>query len=143
VLRLTDGGGVDLVVETGGASTLGRSLNAAVYGGTVFDIGFLRGTLVPADVIPIIVKALHVQGNNTGSVEDPARRGARDFGLHESKPVVDRAHMAVDGKHFDKLAIRSHRSDRGPAGPPAGREAGGRSALSESSSAWPPDPCPD
>jgi len=115
VLTLTDGRGADLVVETGGAETIARSLNAAALGGTVFVIGFLTGVKASIDLLPIIVKALNVLGNNTGSVAD-LRDAARAIAACKIEPVVDQtfgvndtalayAHLAAGGRHFGKIAI--------------------------------------
>lgn len=41
VLRLTNGEGVDLVVEVGGAGTFDQSLRATRFGGTVVAVGFM------------------------------------------------------------------------------------------------------
>lgn len=70
VLRLTDGRGVDLVIETGGAETFERSLAAVAMAGTVFVIGLVTGPVVQFNVLPILFKTLRLIGNNTGSVED-------------------------------------------------------------------------
>ena len=115
VLVLTEGRGADLVVETVGGATFGRSLNAAAVGGTVFTVGFLGGTALSIDLLPVIVKALRVVGNNTGSVADLAE-AARAMGAHRIEPVIDRvfgidetqaayAELAAGGRHFGKLAI--------------------------------------
>ncbi|RUU46199.1 NAD(P)-dependent alcohol dehydrogenase, partial [Mesorhizobium sp. M6A.T.Ce.TU.002.03.1.1] len=115
VLELTDGIGADLIVETGGSATFARSINAAASGGTVFTIGFVTGTEATANLLPIIVKALKVVGNNTGSVSD-LRDAARAIAAARIEPVIDRvysqdqaaeayAHMAAGGRHFGKLAF--------------------------------------
>ncbi|AYG61988.1 zinc-dependent alcohol dehydrogenase family protein [Rhizobium jaguaris] len=70
VLRLTNGLGADLVLDTVGSATFGRSIAATRYGGVIFTIGFITGTSLQLDLMPVIVKALRIQGNNTGSVED-------------------------------------------------------------------------
>jgi len=80
-LRLTDGRGADLVLETTGGDTLARSLNAVAVGGTVFVIGFLSGLRPTIDVLPIITKGVRVQGNNTGSVAD-LREAAAAIAAH-------------------------------------------------------------
>ncbi|MBC7801424.1 MAG: NAD(P)-dependent alcohol dehydrogenase [Gemmatimonadaceae bacterium] len=114
-LRLTDGRGADLVLETGGADTFARSLGAVATGGTVFVIGILSGLRPTIDVLPIIAKGVRVQGNNTGSVADLREAGAA-IETHRIEPVVDRifamdeaadayAHLAAGGRHFGKLAI--------------------------------------
>lgn len=114
-LRLTDGLGADLVLETGGGDTFARSLNAVRVGGTVFVIGFLSGMRPTIDLLPIITKGVRVQGNNTGPVAD-LREAAAAIAAHNIRPVVDRtfimaeaaeayAHLAAGGRHFGKLAI--------------------------------------
>ncbi|WP_394792008.1 NAD(P)-dependent alcohol dehydrogenase [Rhodoferax sp.] len=115
VLKLTDGRGADLVVETVGEATIARSLNAAAMGGTVFTVGFLTGTAASIDLLPIIVKALRIVGNSTGSVADLAQ-ATRAIAAHRIVPVIDRifgiaetsaayAELSAGGRHFGKLAI--------------------------------------
>ena len=115
VLAITDGTGVDLVLETAGAATFARSLNAVRHGGTVFTIGFLSGVKAEVDLLAIIVKSLRVLGNNTGSAADLADAAAA-IAASRIEPVVDRvygvgavreAYEALAGgtPHFGKLAI--------------------------------------
>jgi NADPH:quinone reductase-like Zn-dependent oxidoreductase len=115
VLEITDGRGVDLVVESVGGANLARSLNAAAMGGTVFTVGFVNGSASSIDTLPLIVKALRVVGNNTGSVADLAE-AARAIAAHRIVPVVDRvfgmadtaaayAELAEGRRHFGKLGI--------------------------------------
>jgi NADPH:quinone reductase-like Zn-dependent oxidoreductase len=59
-VALICGRGAELVVETVGAATLARSLNAAALGGTVFTVGFLGGTAAAVDLLPVIGKALRI-----------------------------------------------------------------------------------
>lgn len=114
-LRLTGGRGADLVLETGGAQTFARSVNAAAMGGTVFVIGFLTGAEPTINVLPIMEKELRIQGNNTGPVASLAAAIAA-IAAHRLVPVVDRvfamddtaeayAHLAKGGQHFGKIAI--------------------------------------
>lgn len=115
VLAITDGMGVDLVLETAGAATFARSLNAVRHGGTVFTIGFLTGAKAEVDLLTIIVKSLRVQGNNTGSAQDLADAVAA-IAASGIEPVVDRIYdigavreayetLASGKSHFGKLAI--------------------------------------
>ncbi|MFZ4286247.1 zinc-dependent alcohol dehydrogenase family protein [Variovorax sp. HJSM1_2] len=115
VLKLTAGRGADLVVETVGAATFARSLNAAAVGGTVFTLGFVGGTSLSIDLLPIIIKSLRIVGNNTGSVADLAD-AARAIAAHRMLPVIDQsfaideapaayAALSASGKHFGKIAI--------------------------------------
>ncbi len=66
----TGGKGVDLVVEVGGAGTLGRSLKAVAMGGTVAQIGVLTGGPDTVDVRPILTKHIQVYGVYVGSKEN-------------------------------------------------------------------------
>lgn len=114
VLALTDGVGADLVIDTVGVATFARSLAAARYGGVIFTIGFVTGTSLQLDLMTIIVKALRVQGNNTGSAEDLGKAMqavkaariepvvARTFGIGE---IAD-AYREQSNGPFGKLAIR-------------------------------------
>jgi NADPH:quinone reductase-like Zn-dependent oxidoreductase len=115
VLDVTGGDGADLVIETGGAQTFGRSINAAAVGGMVFVIGFVTGMTATADLFSIIKKELKVQGNTTGSVED-LRDVARAIAASRITPVIDKtfgidetpqayAYLAQGGQHFGKIAI--------------------------------------
>ena len=81
----------------------------------MFTVGFVGGTSAPVDLLPVIVKALRVVGNNTGSVADLAD-AARAIAAHRIVPVIDRvfgigdareayAQLAAGGQHFGKLAI--------------------------------------
>jgi NADPH:quinone reductase-like Zn-dependent oxidoreductase len=113
VLEITSGLGADLVLDTVGTATFPQSLAAARYGGVVFTIGFVTGTRLQLDLMPIIVKALRVQGNNTGSAEDLGKAMqaikaariepviAKTFGLGE----VAEAYRAQSNGPVGKLAI--------------------------------------
>lgn len=114
-MRLTGGRGVELVVEGGGSATFARSLAVTAYGGMVFTIGFLSGTALAFDALPLITKGLRVQGNNTGSVADLAA-AARAIEAHRIEPVVDAvfdwdraadAYAALQAaSHVGKIALR-------------------------------------
>lgn len=114
VRNATDGRGADLVLETGGAETFPRSLNAAAMAGTVFVIGFLSGVVAAVDVIPVIEKGLRIQGNNAGPVAD-LRAAAAAIAAHRLIPVVDEVFSMSDaisayehvakGGHFGKIAL--------------------------------------
>jgi NADPH:quinone reductase-like Zn-dependent oxidoreductase len=57
VLRLTDGVGVDLVIEVGGASTLLKSLKCTRRGGTVSQVGYLgkSGFEDAEELVPLVI----------------------------------------------------------------------------------------
>lgn len=114
VRELTDGVGVDHVVEVGGAGTLGESLGAVRMGGRISLIGVLSGA-GQANPLPILMKNVCVQGIFVGSrVMFEAMN--RAIALHQLRPVVDRVfafeevrealrHME-SGAHFGKIVVR-------------------------------------
>jgi NADPH:quinone reductase-like Zn-dependent oxidoreductase len=114
VRELTGGRGVDLVVEVGGAGTLGQSLRAVRMGGRIALIGVLSGT-GQANPLPILMKNVRVQGIFVGSREmfEAMNRAIVE---HQLRPIVDRVfpfaeavqafrHME-SAAHFGKICIR-------------------------------------
>ncbi len=114
VLELTDGRGVDHVVEVGGTGTLTQSVKAVRVGGHIALIGALdmAGEFNP---IPVFMKAIRVQGIFIGSremFEDMNK--VTDSG--KIKPVIDRvfefdeAREALrymeSGSHLGKIVIK-------------------------------------
>ena len=67
VRELTNGRGVDHVIEVGGAGTLVESLKAVATGGTVSLIGVLAGAKEGLNVLPILMNQIRVQGIFVGS----------------------------------------------------------------------------
>lgn len=115
VLELTEGRGVDHVVEVGGPDTLGKSLNAIRMGGNVTVIGVLTGIAGNVPTLSILQKNVRVQGINVGSrrmFEDMNRA----FSLNSVKPVVDREFPFEEtqdalrhlksASHFGKVVVR-------------------------------------
>jgi NADPH:quinone reductase-like Zn-dependent oxidoreductase len=115
VLELTDGKGVDHVVEVGGAGTLGRSVSAAKIGGHVALIGALDGGGGDFSPTKVLMKAIRVQGIYVGSrshFEDLNRA----VSINRMKPVIDsvfgfdEAAAALEhmksGSHFGKIIIK-------------------------------------
>lgn len=115
VLELTDGKGVDLVLESVGAATFPRSLNAVAFAGTIFVIGFVGGAELTIPVLPIQLKTIAIVGNNTGSASDFAN-AARAIAMAGIAPVIDREFDFADARaafryledagHVGKVVIR-------------------------------------
>jgi NADPH:quinone reductase-like Zn-dependent oxidoreductase len=87
VRRLTDGRGVDHVVEVGGPGTLGRSLGAARLGGVVTLIGVLtKGQIDPLTIFGsgAIVRPIYVGSRQMFEAMN------RAISLHRLEPVIDR-----------------------------------------------------
>lgn len=114
VLELTDGIGVDHVVEVGGTGTLTRSVKAVRVGGHIALIGALD-TAGEFNPIPVFMKGIRVQGIFIGS-------RTMFEGLNETiaadgmRPVIDRVYnfeeasealrYMASGSHFGKIIIK-------------------------------------
>jgi len=112
VMGLTDGLGVDHVVEVGGAGTLERSIAACRIGGHVALIGVLTGGQI--NPTAIMRKSLTVHGIYVGS---RAMFGAMNRAIAAAglRPLIDRRfafaearaayhHMRAAG-HFGKIVV--------------------------------------
>lgn len=108
VRALTEGRGVDHVVEVGGAGTLEQSLKAVRVGGSVSVIGVLSGTRSSVDVIPILMGNVRLQGILVGSRADFEAMN-RAIDAHRLEPVVDRVFPFAEAQAaFEHLASGSH-----------------------------------
>jgi len=115
VLRLTDGRGVDYVVEVGGPGTLPRSVEAARLGGTLSLIGVLTGGAGDINPTPLMRRNLLARGIYVGS-RQMFEAMNRSIDLHKIKPVIDRIFDFADAKaayhhlksqaHVGKVVIR-------------------------------------
>ena len=115
VRQLTDGRGVDLVVEVGGEGTFERSLASTCLGGYIAVIGVLSGfgaaNFTPATAF---FNQLRIQGIYVGSRQMFEDMNAA-ISLNGLKPVVDRVipfseakqayELLESGKHFGKIVI--------------------------------------
>ena len=109
VRGLTGGRGVDLVVEVGGAGTLGQSLRAVRLGGTVAMIGVLAGGRAEVDMTPVLMGQVRVQGVLVGH-----RAGfeamCRCIEQHRLEPRVDTVYPLDEARAaFDHLASGTQR----------------------------------
>lgn len=114
VLELTDGTGVDHVVEVGGAGTLGRSITSARLGGHVAMIGALTGA-AGFNPINVFMKGVRLQGIFVGS-RSMFEAMNKAIAVNKLKPVIDRVfnfdearealkHME-SGSHFGKIVMK-------------------------------------
>ena len=86
--NLTEGLGVDHVVEVGGAGTLPRSIKAVRLGGHIALIGVLTGG-GEVDPRPLLMKNIRLQGIYVGS-RAMFEAMNRAIALHKLRPVIDR-----------------------------------------------------
>jgi NADPH:quinone reductase-like Zn-dependent oxidoreductase len=109
------GGGVDHVVEVGGAGTLAQSISAARQGGHISVIGVLTGHQAPVPTTLIMAKQLRVIGISVGTHRQQREMIAaiEAIGI---KPVIDAQGFELDrladafrfqeaGGHFGKIVV--------------------------------------
>ena len=89
VQEMTEGIGVNHIVEVGGAGTLQQSLQAIRVGGQISLIGVLSGTSTDLNILPILMQNVRIQGILVGSREGFEKMN-RCITQHEIRPVVDR-----------------------------------------------------
>lgn len=119
-MKLTNGDGVDIILECGGAKTLRKSFDCIAFGGLIDCIGYLSGKEdEPSDRVNANVLALRRNVTLKGILNGPRDRFEemlRFYEQHKIKPVVDRVfpfHEAKEafqylfsGGHFGKVVIR-------------------------------------
>jgi NADPH:quinone reductase-like Zn-dependent oxidoreductase len=113
--ELTQGKGVDVVVEVGGENTFAQSLEAARVGGAIVVIGVLGGFSTPVLIPVVFAKNLHIHGISVGSREqfDAMCEAIARWKL---KPVIDRTfgfdevpaalRLMQAGGHFGKIVVK-------------------------------------
>jgi NADPH:quinone reductase-like Zn-dependent oxidoreductase len=109
----TQGKGVEIIVETAGA-TLDKSLASLAFGGFVGIVGFVAGYKAEIPLRAVIGPMIRIQGIAVGS---RARFEAmnRAIALHKLKPVVDSTfplekaaeafRRMEQGRHFGKIVV--------------------------------------
>ena len=113
-LSLTDGVGVDKVIEIGGPDTLNRSIKATRFGGHISLIGVLTGTAGSVQTAQILRKGIRLDGTYVGSRAMFADL-LRAFENSQIHPIIDSVfpfekaedalrHME-SGKHFGKIVV--------------------------------------
>ncbi len=112
--KVTNGLGVDHVIEVGGPNTLEKSFRAVRAGGHIALIGVLSGT-GSVNPIPILMRSLIVRGIYVGSKQHFLDLN-RCLTLHKIEPVIDRVftfdqfpdslHYLESGQHFGKIVLQ-------------------------------------
>ncbi|KAF4472171.1 alcohol dehydrogenase [Fusarium albosuccineum] len=117
-LRLTNGKGVDVIVETGGPATMQQSLKAVAEGGSISAVGVLTGLTEITGQTPIGLSLINrnatLRGINIGP-KDRVEEMLDEYCKKRIHPVIDRqfgfdqVKEAFDyvrgGKHFGKVVI--------------------------------------
>lgn len=114
VLSITNGRGVDHVVEVGGQGTLAQSINAARVGGHIALIGVLTGAAGPIPTAGLTIRQLRLQGLVVGS-RSHQNDLVRALNVLPIKPVIDKTfpleelgeafRIQQSGGHFGKIAV--------------------------------------
>ncbi len=115
ILEITDGKGVDHVVEVVGGENLNRSLNAVKISGTISFIGLIAGLKAPINTYQFVTKNVTIHGIETGSKE-MFEEMCRFIEKHNIKPVIARSYKFDEvkealkymesGSHFGKVVVK-------------------------------------
>lgn len=121
VMTITEGNGVDIIFEVGGAKTLRRSFDCIAFGGVINSIGYVTGKQddPSGDLTNINVLALRRTVTLKGIINGPRDRFdemCRFYAQHQIRPAVDRTfefgqskealEYLFNGSHFGKVVIR-------------------------------------
>ena len=113
-MKLTNGRGVDHIVETGGAGTLAQSIVASRSGGHIAMVGVLAGFAGPVNTAMIMRKQLRIEGLTVGSRKhqldliDAIERLGLEPVIDSSFPLAEIANAfryQESGKHLGKIII--------------------------------------
>jgi NADPH:quinone reductase-like Zn-dependent oxidoreductase len=114
VLALTEGRGVDRVVEVGGSGTIAQSIKSVTYAGEIALAGMLDPTPEGMSLIDFFLSQSTLRTIGTGSREDLEDMN-RAISVHDVHPIVDRvfpfeeARQAfehfTEGQHFGKVVV--------------------------------------
>jgi len=112
--RLTNGRGVDHVVEVGGADTLQQSIASVALGGHIHLIGVLSGFVNDLNVAEVFATNARLHGITVGS-RLMFENMIRAMALHETHPIIDRTlditecreafSLMERGGHFGKIVV--------------------------------------
>jgi NADPH:quinone reductase-like Zn-dependent oxidoreductase len=112
--KLTDGRGVDHVIEVGGPATLTQSIAACRTGGHIALVGVLTGFMAQVSIPALFSNQIRISGISVGSRVDQEDM-IRAITANGLKPVIDRSFLLQDigaafnhyksQKHFGKVCL--------------------------------------
>lgn len=113
-VKITQGRGVDNVVEVGGAGTLAQSIRAVRTGGHISLIGVLGGGS-EMNPLPLLMRSIRMSGIYVGSRAMFEQMSAA-ITAHQLHPVIDKTFgfdelreamkYMETGKHFGKIVVQ-------------------------------------
>jgi NADPH:quinone reductase-like Zn-dependent oxidoreductase len=109
VHALTDGLGVDLLLDVAGGDGLNQSIQATKAGGTVVQIGFLSGQVCKLNLMELYFRNMTIRGVGVGHRASFERMNAF-MDLHQLHPVIDHVYG------FDEVHQAFEHLSRGPFG---------------------------
>ena len=89
VRELTDGRGVDHVIEVGGSATLTQSITACRMGGHIALVGLLTGVVAELPIPAVFSNLIRISGISVGSRTDQEHM-IRAIMANRMKPIIDR-----------------------------------------------------
>jgi len=114
VLAVTDGEGVDVIVETVGGDNLNKSLEVLRLDGHISVVGFIAGIQSQINLISLNLKRAKIIGLSVGSRQDFADM-LKAISVNKISPVIDRVFpldqtaeaftYLESGEHFGKIVI--------------------------------------
>ncbi len=113
VRAITNGEGVDNIVEVGGSGTLAKSLACVAPSGTVSVIGILGGIAGEINLGPMVTRNIRLQGITVGGA-NMFRNMVQAMEQHQTRPNIDNSDFAFEdvgaalaalpkGQHFGKV----------------------------------------
>jgi NADPH:quinone reductase-like Zn-dependent oxidoreductase len=109
MVREWSGGGVDVVLETGGPGTFAQSIKATRDGGTIVLLGVLALRARPTDLTEMVTRQIRVQGLFVGCRTE-LERCVAFFASNGIQPAIDRVFEGITAaRHaFVHLLTRRH-----------------------------------
>jgi NADPH:quinone reductase-like Zn-dependent oxidoreductase len=114
VLQLTDGQGVDLLLDVAGGDGINQSIAATKAGGRIAQIGFLTGQTSRVNLMPMIFRQTTIRGIAVAPRSSFDRMNAF-LNEHDIRPVIDHVYSFEQAREayehlargaFGKVVIR-------------------------------------
>jgi NADPH:quinone reductase-like Zn-dependent oxidoreductase len=104
VLELTDGKGVDQLLDLVGGDGINQSIEATRVGGQIFQIGFLQGQKANIDLMRILFRQTAIRGIAVGSARAFERMN-EFLNQHQIHPVIDQVYSFEQAREaYEHLA---------------------------------------